>query len=114
MLLTIAIGILSVAALGGISLAALHFKSKPVPWPFSIGHGTLGVGGLALLLLAYYQGAQSHYFTIAVITLVAAASGGLFMAYLHQTTGKRLTAVVLIHGAAALVGIGLLATVLLT
>jgi len=109
MLLLIAVALLSVAAFGGISLAALHFKQKPVPWPFSVGHGTLAFAGIAIVLVAWVQGASSGFLSYAIGILIAAACGGLFMAFLHKKTGTRPSAVVVIHGAAALIGVSLLA-----
>ena len=53
-MLNFAFAVLALAVLFGALLAVLHLRegAAPPPWPFGALHGTIGVGGLALLVLA--------------------------------------------------------------
>lgn len=52
----ISLGLLILAALGGISIFVLfHLKNLPLPLPFVLGHGLLALTGLALLLFSFYS-----------------------------------------------------------
>jgi hypothetical protein len=51
----IALGIFILAALGGATLfLAFHRASKPLPIPFVLGHGAIGVTAYVLLLLSLF------------------------------------------------------------
>jgi hypothetical protein len=46
----VALGLMVIAALGGISIFMLyHLKALPLPIPMVIGHGTLALTGVTLL-----------------------------------------------------------------
>jgi hypothetical protein len=46
----VALGLIVIAALGGISIFMLyHLKALPLPIPMVIGHGTLALTGVTLL-----------------------------------------------------------------
>lgn len=52
---TWALGVLSLAALGGVTLfVGFHLRGRPLPILFILGHGLLAAAGLGLLLNAIF------------------------------------------------------------
>ena len=102
--------VLAVAALGGAALATLHFRGRtPLPLPLALLHGVLAATGLVLLTAAAFTMPGFGGLALAALVIfVIAALGGFYLAA-HDLRGRRLpSAVVLIHGAAAAVGLLLL------
>jgi hypothetical protein len=98
---------LAIAAVGGATLAFLHFTGKTRPWALTILHGLLAATGLVLLAWPVLDGSALDLRS-ALIVLVAAALGGFFLVS-FRLRGKPLpSAVVLVHGAVAATGLVLL------
>jgi hypothetical protein len=112
-MLTYAVIIFAIAALGGLVLALHVLRGKFAPWPLSILHASLGALGLVLLLLALRDGLGGSAATWALAALVVAALGGFYLASLHRRQALPPKGVVLLHASLAVVGFGLLLTVLL-
>jgi hypothetical protein len=107
-MLTYAVVIFAIAALGGLVLASSVLKGKLAPWPLSLLHAGLGAAGLVLVLLSVMNGASVNIMT-ALIILVVAALGGFFLASLHMKKQVAPKGVVLVHAGAAIAGFLLLA-----
>ena len=110
MVVTWAATLLAIAALGGAALATLHFRGRsPLPMSLVLLHGSLAASGLALLAIAAVV--QSDFGGLALASLaifVIAALGGFYLVS-HQLRDRALpSAVVLIHGGAAVVALLLL------
>ena len=103
-MLTYALLVFVVAALGGLVLASFVLRARFAPWAISVLHALLGAGGLALLLLAVMQGAGSRA-TAALAVLIVAALGGFYLASLHLKRKPAMKKVVLIHAGAAVAGV---------
>ena len=112
-MLNTAVLIFGVAALGGLVLALHVLRGKFAPWPVSILHALLGATGLVLLLLTVLEGAAAPRVTWALVVLVIAALGGFYLASLHRRQTLPPKGIVLLHAGLAVVGFGLLLTVLL-
>ena len=108
-----AVLIFGVAALGGLVLALHVLRGKFAPWPVSILHALLGAAGLVVLLLAVRDGLGGSAATWALVALVVAALGGFYLASLHRRQALPPKGVVLLHAGLAVVGFGLLLTVVL-
>jgi hypothetical protein len=116
MLITWAAILFAIAALGGATLATLHFRGRaPLPMPLALLHGLLAASGLVLLVAAALT--QPGFGTLAVASLVIfalAALGGFYL-FSHHLRGRPLpSTVVLIHGGAAVVAFLLLLAYLFT
>ena len=101
-MLSIAAILFAVAALGGATLAYLHFNQKERPWALTIVHGLLAATGLVLLLIAFFGAETAGMLTVSLVLFVVAALGGFFL-IAQRLRGTTLPSpVVLIHGVAAL------------
>jgi hypothetical protein len=50
----IALGVLTLAALGGFALLSVHLRGKALPSGLVVGHGLLAVAGFVVLLAAQF------------------------------------------------------------
>ena len=112
-MLTYAVAIFAVAAVGGIYLALLHFQGKPLPMPAAIAHGVAAAIGLVLLILYVLSDGSASLATIALVILVVAALGGFYLFSIYLKDKPLPSPVVIIHAVAAVAGVGLLVKILL-
>ncbi|MEM7350370.1 MAG: hypothetical protein AAF657_06160 [Acidobacteriota bacterium] len=112
-MLTYAVVVFALAAVGGIFLAALHFQGKPLPMPVAIIHGVAAAIGLVLLIL-YVLGAGGFGLAgTALVILVVAALGGFYLFSFTIKDRPLPSPVVVIHAVAAVAGVGILLKILL-
>lgn len=112
-MLTIALIVFAIAALGGLYLATHVLRGKFAPWAVSLVHAALGAVGLILLIVMLVQGAGTPRLLIAFIILVVAALGGFFLASLHMRKQLPPKAVVVVHAGIAVIGFLTLLSLLL-
>lgn len=100
----------ALAALGGLTLAVLHFRGhgrERPPTPLAIGHGLIAAVALVLLILGVI-GAPAGTSSLPVVALaifVLAALGGAYLFLGRHLRGQPLpSAVVVVHGLAAVAG----------
>lgn len=103
-MLTYALIIFAVAALGGLVLASSVLRGKMAPWAISILHALLGATGLVCLILVVLQGAAPARVTAALGILVLAALGGFYLASIHLRKQVAPKAVVFVHAGVAVTG----------
>jgi len=110
MLITWAAIVFAVAALGGATLATLHFRGRsPLPMPLALLHGLLAATGLVLLIAAALtQPGFGGLALAALVVFVVAALGGFYLFSFHLRGLRLPSPVVLIHGGAAVVAFLLL------
>ena len=109
-MLTWAAIVFAIAALGGATLAIMHFRGRaPLPMPLALLHGLLAASGLVLLIAAALtQPGFGGLALAALVIFVVAALGGFYL-FAHHLRGKPLPSpVVVIHGGAAVVAFLLL------
>ena len=96
-----------IGALIGLYMAVNHFRGVDSGMAFGIVHGLFTVSGIVLLGvgLAYAPALDAWP---ALWAFLATASGGLFLFYRQMTGKKWPSAVVLIHGGAAIASIAFL------
>jgi hypothetical protein len=114
-MLKLAALLFAAAALGGLTMAFIHFKkNRNPPAGLAILHGTLGASALVILLFYVVQtGMATPVLNWALILFVLAALGGFFLVSFHLR-GKRLPSPVLvIHALVAVVAFLLLLSALL-
>jgi fucose 4-O-acetylase-like acetyltransferase len=112
-MLTIAVALFLVAALGGLVMAVGIFKGA-TPWmPLALGHGGLAATALVLALLVAIAPGGAPILKYGVATLVVAALGGFFL-FSFQLRGKpHPKVVVALHALLAVGGVACLALALL-
>ena len=110
MLITWAAVLFAIAALGGATLATLHFRGRsPLPMPLALLHGLLAASGLALLVIAALTQPGFGGLPLASLVIFLIAALGGFYLFSHHLRGRALpSTVVLIHGGAAVVAFLLL------
>lgn len=112
-MLTYALIIFAIGALGGLVLAASVLRGRLAPWALSVVHALLGATGLVLLIVVVMQGAPAGRVSAALGLFVLAALGGFYLASIHLRGKVAPKAVVLIHGGVAVVGFLTLLSVVL-
>ena len=107
-MLSSAVIVFAIAAVGGLILAMHVLRNRFAPWLLSIVHALLGAAGLVLVLLAVIGGGGGSLILGALLTLAVAALGGFFLASLHLRKRLPPRAVVIVHALLAIIGFGLL------
>src|SRR6185437_13454105 len=92
-MLAIAAILFAVAAIGGVTMLALHLRKDNLPLPLALVHGAFAAAGLVVLVLA----------VISVVLFVVAALGGFFLFALYLRGSKLPTPLILVHGGVAVV-----------
>jgi hypothetical protein len=102
-MLMIAVGLFAIAALGGVTMAVMHFRGKtPPPVALAMLHGAFAASGLVALLLAVWP-QFSGPAAWALGLFVLAALGGFTLALGFHRRGKPLpSGLVAGHGTLAL------------
>ena len=103
-MLTSALLIFAIAAMGGLVLAASVLRGRLAPWAISVLHALLGATGLCLLVIIVLQGAAPARVTAALGVLVLAALGGFYLASLHRRRKVAPKGIVFIHAGVAVTG----------
>lgn len=111
-MLTTAVVVFAIAAVGGVILALHVLRNKLAPWLLSIVHALLGAAGIVLLLLTVLEGA-SQLALWSLVLFVVAALGGFFLASRHAKSKLPPKGVVVVHAVVAVVAFGLLLSALL-
>lgn len=112
-MLTIAVVLFLVAALGGIVMAWGIFKgTAPRAW-LALVHGVLAASALVLALLVAYAQSAMPVLTYGAAVLVLAALGGFFLLSFHLRGRSHPLPVVVLHALLAVAGVGCLAFALL-
>ena len=109
-MLTWAAIVFAIAAVGGATLATLHFRGRtPPPMPLALLHGLLAASGLVLMIAAALTQPGLRGLALASLVIFAVAALGGFYLFSFHLRGKPLPSpVVLIHGSAAVVAFLLL------
>jgi hypothetical protein len=94
----------ALAALAGITLAALHFMKKALPLPLAIVHGLVAATGLVLLIIAVATGASATLAVTALVLFIIAALGGFVLFSFYMRRQPLPSALVVIHGLVAVAG----------
>lgn len=105
--------VFTIAALGGIVLAAHVLRDKLAPWFLSLLHAGLGATGLVLMLLMIVNGNTAQSLLISFALFVVAALGGFFLASFHVRKQLPPKAVVIIHAGVAVVAFLILLSLVL-
>lgn len=104
-MLTTAIVLFAIAALGGLIMAVLHFRGRtPPPLALAILHGVLAASGLIVLLLAVLKTGLGGASALALGLFLIAALGGFGLLSLHLRGRALPNGLVVGHGLLAVGG----------
>ncbi len=103
-MLTYAIIIFAIAAVGGVFMATKVLSGQLAPWPVSIIHALLGATGLVMLIMMVLEGTGGGVITAALGLLVVAALGGFYLVSFHVKNVVAPKNIVIIHAGVAVVG----------
>lgn len=107
-MLKIAAVLFALAAVGGIVLAALHFKKKNAPTGLALLHGLLAAAGLVLFIIAALSVPLAESGKISLVLFIVAALGGFVLFAMHLKKRTLPSGVIVIHGLVAVVAFLLL------
>ena len=102
-MLTYALVVFAIAALGGLVLAASVLRNRLAPWSLSVVHALLGATGLVFVILALMRGAGQTVL-IGFVILAVAALGGFYLASIHLKGRVAPKGIVAVHAVAAVAG----------
>jgi hypothetical protein len=100
-MLTWTIILFAVAAVGGVTLAALRLRERPLPMPLALVHGAVAAIALVMLLVVALGPAGTGLARGALVVFVIAALGGFYLFSFHVRGRKLPIPVVVIHGLVA-------------
>lgn len=103
-MITYALLVLAIGAVGGLVLASRVLRDRLAPWVLSVLHALLGATGLVLLILILLRGDAPQRVLISFVLLLVAALGGFFLASFHLRSKLPPKAVVVIHAGVAVAG----------
>lgn len=109
-MLTIAIVVFAVGAIGGLVLANSVLRGRLASWALSLLHAALGAAGLVLTAIVLLGGTEgvAGIVPIALLLLVVAALAGFYLASVHARKASPARGAVLAHAGIAVVGFLLL------
>ena len=93
-------------AMIGLTMAVDHFRGKESGKLIGLAHGTFTISGIVLLTVGMLYSDIDAW--LALYAFLGTAVGGLFLFYRQMTGKKWPSAVILIHGGAAIASIVLL------
>jgi disulfide bond formation protein DsbB len=111
-MVTLALVIFGVTALGGLYLASRHFAHQPMPGPVALIHGVAGATALVILAFAVLARDPGRAAGIALAIFVVTALGGFYLVTFHLRAERHPSPMVIGHGALAVVAFVVLATTL--
>ncbi len=110
-MITYAIIVLAIAAVGGLVMATKVLSGKQAPWALSIVHALLGASGLCLLIVEAVSAGWPGRLSASLALLVVAALGGFYLASYHYRGKISPKGLVFIHAGVAVIGFLSLLTV---
>ncbi len=109
MLLTVSIILFAIAALGGLTLAAMRLANRPLPLGLALVHGAFAATALVLLIIAMIiAGKSTALLNAALILFIIAAIGGFILFSFHLRSKSLPIPLMLLHGLVAVVAFILL------
>lgn len=111
-MMTYAVIVLAIAAIGGLLMATKVLTGKQAPWFLSIVHALLGATGLILLTIEAVNSDWPGRLSASLALLVIAALGGFYLASYHYRGNLSPKGIVLIHAGVAVTGFLTLLTIL--
>lgn len=105
---TLAAVVLTIAVVGGATLAHRHARRRSVAFAAGLGHAGLAGAGLVLLASAVFGGAQPIAVNASLLLFAIALIGGLFLLLFRLQREPAPGFMIALHGATAGVALALL------
>jgi hypothetical protein len=103
-MLTYAVVVFAIGALGGLYLASHVLRGQLAPWAVSLLHAGLGAVGLLLVIYTALTTGISNAALTALVILLVAALGGFYLASIHLRGQVAQKSLVFVHAGAAVIG----------
>jgi len=103
-MLTYAVVVFAIGALGGLYLASHVLRGQLAPWAVSLLHAGLGAVGLLLVIYTALTIGISNAALTALVILLVAALGGFYLASIHLRGQVAQKSLVFVHAGAAVIG----------
>lgn len=94
----------TLAAVGGITLAAMHLTQRQVHLWMALIHGILAAPAIILLFWSTVVSGWPTMFTAALVLFLAAAGSGLVMFFQHAKKRPLTKGMIIGHGSLAVLG----------
>lgn len=95
----------AIAALGGATMATLHFSGRHLPLPLAILHGAFAASGLVVLASAVLRNVGSGPANLSLVLFLLAALLGFVLLSFYLRPHPLPTPLILIHGGVAVVAL---------
>jgi len=95
---TVAVILFAIAAVGGLTLAAMHLRGQLPKLSIALVHGLFAASGLVVLLIAVIQNGGFGWFGTSLVIFLIAALGGFTLISMHLRGKTLSTPLVLGHG----------------
>jgi hypothetical protein len=103
--MTTALVLFALAALGGVTMAAMRLRgAERPPTGLALAHGALAAAGLIALIVAVMNMADPGPARTALVVFIVAALGGFYLFAQHMQKKALPIPVVVVHGLIAVVG----------
>ena len=103
--MTIALVLFALAALGGVTMAAMRLRgAERPPTGLALAHGAAAAAGLIALIVAVMNMSDPGPARTALLVFIIAAAGGFYLFAQHMTKKVLPIPVMVIHGLVAVVG----------
>lgn len=103
-MITYAILVFAIAAVGGLVLASKVLTGRFAPWAISLVHALLGATGLIILAMLAIESNWAGKITTSLALLVIATLGGFVLASFHLKQKLPPKGLVIIHAGVAVAG----------
>lgn len=107
-MISTALVLFALAALGGIGLAWMHLQNDDAPLGIAAVHGLLGAAGLVVFLWALLQSGGGGLLWGSLVLFVLSALGGFLLIAKHLRGESLSSGLIFTHGGAAVVAFVLL------
>jgi hypothetical protein len=95
---TVALILFAIAAIGGLTLATMHFRARIPNLKVALVHGLFAAAGLIVLLIAVIQNGGFGIYGTALVIFFIAALGGFTLISMHLRGKTLSTPLVVGHG----------------
>ena len=103
-MITYALLVFAIGAVGGLVLASRVLRDKLAAWGLSVVDALVGATGLGMLMVILLHGDGPQRVLVRFVLLLVAALGGFFLASFHLRKKLPPKAVVVVHAGVAVAG----------
>jgi hypothetical protein len=98
----------AIAAIGGLTLAAMKFMGRKLPMPLALGHGLFAAAGLVTLILNVIRVRTNMLMDVSLLLFLVAAIGGFALFSLQLMKKRQPNMLIAAHGLGAVISFAIL------